>query len=401
MLSLASYWLVSGLPRVPASSPRTYGVLQPRNFAEANQHYTVVGKFMSDYIIHKADAHSEAERTKAAKVLSKAVWPKLRAARLACAPGDNRFDIYPSLNLEELWPEVQVALAKRDVEKVLDYVALVSNQTCTDGLEVYDLSPYSSQIDQVRQQMEAMDHLQKRKTLNQLNILMQNHVSAVHKILTIKNRICSPAYRSPRFPGETGRHKAVDIAEMMVDRWAYFVESGQVPELLEESKQYWRHRPTGLGPRFQACFLMRLKPSEMLVSSILHNSDSFPEGSCSFHTRNYNQHRLFWESWRISLALQLFLSEQQRLPKSLQELVQYKYLTDLPMDPYCLRNLQSGSAALAPLGYDGKKVWSVGWDGLDQQGQRLPRNGEGLPYNNQPCDSILDKGDIVLWESGQ
>lgn len=89
-----------------------------------------------------------------------------------------------------------------------------------------------------------------------------------------------------------------------------------------------------------------------------------------------------FDAWRVKVAATIYRRTRGKTPDSLQALVP-AYLPALPPDPF---------RAGATLRFERGRLWSVGWDGQDQQGARpIPFDRPG--YRFRPLEQ---DGDLVL-----
>ena len=81
--------------------------------------------------------------------------------------------------------------------------------------------------------------------------------------------------------------------------------------------------------------------------------------------------------WQMRRAIDQFTADKQKMPKSIDELVEAKYLREKPVDPITEKdewNEVQGEDSLAPEGEPGLKDVKSMAEGVDSNGQ--PYNGD-------------------------
>ena len=297
------------------------------------------------------------------------------------------------------FPAVE-GLRKGDIEPALDYVAACSRygmQTWRGFQDEEALNTNMPLLASVVELAGALPKDRRREFLRNLNTWVDQQRAFDEQLLVLREWQVDSFLNPSTFKLQFRARLQPQLGELTLilrakwDRWLFFVRDGDFHSLKGDADRYWRSDlpSNSLENALWTCRYL-MAPAET-VSTMASYSRSYPAvvDPLTDLTVKYNDTRLRWEAWRLSMALDLYLEEKGVAAKRLEDLVAAGLLIEVPSDPYHLKEAESRGLPQAPLGYDGEKIWSVGWDGIDQKGARRVYK----------LSAPLPDGDLIVWEA--
>ena len=402
-LSLVVLTLFVTRPAVPDSSPATYPSAPKSPIEEGRNSWELYAQAEVAYLNGKEpSALLEGESEPVEVINYNPALELLREARLRpnfrCAPDET----FTSTELlEYCFAVAEIELDRGKLNYALDGLTALSRLTMHSSHRFsgsLGLGDAESTLKTLRSKILGLSIDHRERLLADLNRLVDEQSTFVEFLQaqrdhTIRRVWTQPSSNSPSRISQLmhqrrvdSRSKTSDYTRIKFDRWIHLVKQGDLAATKREWELYWR--PILPVSAFENVLFIGhyfLFPGR--VSANMANRYTIQPTTVADPLTDllvsYNQRRLLWESMRLELAISIFHDRYQQPPKYLKMLVSDGLLSHLPRDPY----FRKGESSRVTLQYDGEKCWSVGWDGIDQGGEKVLTS----------YTSIASQGDLIVW----
>lgn len=382
----ALFWFT--LPAIPEASPQVYSnppapALKPEE--NAFYSYSAASRAWGD----QQDLRQVMKLLKEGRRLEQFRYPE--------NPDFEEVNLFNSA-----FQEAESALSAGRVEPMLDCLTAVSRLRLGAGGTMYnvprELAGFEDRLPTIGKSLEALSSQEKRIALKALDRTVAEQVALSERLITERDLRLSASRQTGITGGSIFERRMAGALPLIAettrrkyDWWIYHVRNGDLEALHQVALNDWDHDPPSgfLGSELWSIRFL-LSPGRMGSTFVSLPSSAFPDAVgdplCQISV-NHGQARLKWEELRLRLALSLFQQTEKRLPRNLKELVELGYLAETPLDPFRLKGAEAENLPDSELRYDGTQVWSIGWDGVDQEGKT-------------PIDeftSIESLGDRIIW----